>query len=219
MECGSELVYGSAQLVQRFGMVGQIADRTGTFGCGGAYYDIDGRRSNRSVECCLQYFDRLCIRRGEQCGALHGDAVRSGEFSWGGFADALADGIFWAGIFAFVSASVNAVKSACRSFAKNANLRAGSACTSDCTQLGQCFIAGTLVLTKEGLKPIEEIEVGDEVLAYEEETGEQAYKKVIRLFRNVTENRCAVTVGERANGHERRDGIFCPSVERSPLCL
>ena len=50
----------------------------------------------------------------------------------------------------------------------------------------QCFIGGTLVATDEGLKPIEEIEVGDKVLAYDEETGEQAYKKVVKLFRNET---------------------------------
>ena len=40
--------------------------------------------------------------------------------------------------------------------------------------------------TEEGLKPIEEIEVGDKVLSYDEETGEQAYKSVVRLFRNET---------------------------------
>ena len=50
----------------------------------------------------------------------------------------------------------------------------------------QCFIGGTLVATEDGLKPIENIEVGDKVLAYDEETGEQAYKKVVRLFRNET---------------------------------
>ena len=50
----------------------------------------------------------------------------------------------------------------------------------------QCFIGGTLVATEDGLKPIENIEVGDKVLAYDETTGEQAYKKVVRLFRNET---------------------------------
>ena len=54
-----------------------------------------------------------------------------------------------------------------------------------------CFIAGTLVacLSADGEeihKPIEEIEVGDRVLAYDEETGEQGYKPVVRLFRNQT---------------------------------
>ena len=50
----------------------------------------------------------------------------------------------------------------------------------------QCFAVGTLVATEDGLKPIEEIEIGDKVLAYDEDTGEQAYKKVVRLFRNET---------------------------------
>ena len=50
----------------------------------------------------------------------------------------------------------------------------------------QCFKEGTLVETEAGLKPIEEIEVGDKVLAYDEETGEQAYKAVKQLFRNET---------------------------------
>ena len=49
-----------------------------------------------------------------------------------------------------------------------------------------CFKEGTLVETENGLKPIEEIEVGDKVLAYDETTGEQAYKPVVQLFRNTT---------------------------------
>ena len=40
-----------------------------------------------------------------------------------------------------------------------------------------------MVETEEGLKPIEKIEVGDKVLAYDEQTGEQAYKPVVQLFR------------------------------------
>lgn len=51
----------------------------------------------------------------------------------------------------------------------------------------KCFAAGTLVLTAGGYKKIEEIEVGDKVLAYDEETGKQGYKEVVRLFRNTTE--------------------------------
>lgn len=45
------------------------------------------------------------------------------------------------------------------------------------------FVAGTLVHTKEGLKPIEEIRVGDWVLSkYESGQGEQAYKRVVNTF-------------------------------------
>ena len=59
-----------------------------------------------------------------------------------------------------------------------------------------CFKEGTLVETEDGLKPIEEIEVGDKVLAYDEETGEQAYKPVVQLFRNTTEEWYHVRVNE-----------------------
>ena len=52
--------------------------------------------------------------------------------------------------------------------------------------LKQCFKEGTLIATEEGLKPIEEIREGDRVLAYDEVTGEQAYKPVVQLFRNET---------------------------------
>lgn len=46
-----------------------------------------------------------------------------------------------------------------------------------------CFVAGTLVETEDGLRPIEEIEVGDLVWARDEETGEEAFKPVLGLIR------------------------------------
>ena len=58
----------------------------------------------------------------------------------------------------------------------------------------QCFIAGTLVATKNGLVPIEDIEPGDLVWATDEETGETALKEVVQLFRNETEEWVHVTV-------------------------
>lgn len=62
----------------------------------------------------------------------------------------------------------------------------------------QCFIAGTLVATKNGLVPIEDIQPGDLVWATDEETGETALKEVVQLFRNETEEWVHVTV----NGEE-----------------
>ena len=57
-----------------------------------------------------------------------------------------------------------------------------------------CFIAGTLVLAKEGKKAIENIVPGDEVLAYDESTGDMQYKKVARVFRNTTDKWYHLTV-------------------------
>ena len=45
-----------------------------------------------------------------------------------------------------------------------------------------CFTGDTLVATKEGQKPIEEIEVGDEVWSYNIETGEAKLNKVAKVF-------------------------------------
>ncbi len=46
-----------------------------------------------------------------------------------------------------------------------------------------CFVAGTLVHTKDGLKPIEQTQTGDWVLSQPEEGGEKAYKRVAKTFR------------------------------------
>lgn len=45
-----------------------------------------------------------------------------------------------------------------------------------------CFVAGTPISTIDGLKPIEEIKVGDEVLSYNEQTGQVEYKAVVETF-------------------------------------
>ncbi len=46
-----------------------------------------------------------------------------------------------------------------------------------------CFPAGTPVATKDGLKNIEEIEVGDEVWAFDEKTGEIGMKRITSSFK------------------------------------
>ena len=63
---------------------------------------------------------------------------------------------------------------------------------------GQCFVAGTLVLTEDGLIPIEEVEEGMLVWASDPGTGETALKPVVQLFRNETTELVHVTV----NGEE-----------------
>ena len=47
---------------------------------------------------------------------------------------------------------------------------------------GACFVAGTQVLTENGLENIESIEAGDMVWASNPDTGETALKKVVRTY-------------------------------------
>lgn len=61
-----------------------------------------------------------------------------------------------------------------------------------------CFAAGTQVLCADGHKNIEDVKVGDRVLAYNEQTGKQEYKRVLRLFRNESKDWMGITV----NGEE-----------------
>ncbi|MEK3824258.1 polymorphic toxin-type HINT domain-containing protein [Paenibacillus sp. FSL K6-1558] len=59
-----------------------------------------------------------------------------------------------------------------------------------------CFVAGTKVQTDEGEKPIEDIEVGDKVLAKSDETGEVAYKEVVGLFQKQADQIFKVHIGD-----------------------
>ncbi|MBN8447354.1 MAG: hypothetical protein J0M22_17960 [Gammaproteobacteria bacterium] len=47
---------------------------------------------------------------------------------------------------------------------------------------GECFVSGTLIHTKAGMLPIEQIQVGDWVYARNEKTFELSFKKVLQLF-------------------------------------
>jgi hypothetical protein len=51
---------------------------------------------------------------------------------------------------------------------------------------GGCFLAGTLVETRTGRRPIESIRVGDEVLSRDEQTDEICYREVLRTFEGRT---------------------------------
>lgn len=58
--------------------------------------------------------------------------------------------------------------------------RAASVFTRAC----QCFEAGTEVWTEAGLRDIEDLEVGDRVLARNDATGETTYRPIVELIRN-----------------------------------
>lgn len=67
--------------------------------------------------------------------------------------------------------------------------------SSDAKKACKCFTAGTKVLTEVGEKPIEEIAVGDRVLAKDDETGEMAYKEVEWLFQRDVDETYQISVG------------------------
>ncbi|WP_139279198.1 polymorphic toxin-type HINT domain-containing protein [Seinonella peptonophila] len=60
----------------------------------------------------------------------------------------------------------------------------------------KCFTAGTIVKTDKGDKPIEEIKVGDRVLAKDDKTGKQAYKEVEWLFKKTVHKVYDVHIGK-----------------------
>ncbi|WP_246132400.1 polymorphic toxin-type HINT domain-containing protein, partial [Paenibacillus hemerocallicola] len=86
------------------------------------------------------------------------------------------------------------VSAALTAGAKAARVRASSNLSVECN----CFTAGTKVLTDEGEKNIEDIEVGDKVLSKDEETGEVAYKEVTATFNHETDEIYNIHVGGQA---------------------
>lgn len=57
-----------------------------------------------------------------------------------------------------------------------------------------CFVAGTLVETIDGDKPIENIQIGDFVLSSDPETGKTAYKEVVNTYIHVKDTLVYVTI-------------------------
>ena len=89
----------------------------------------------------------------------------------------MRDGLY-GGDKAFYEAQRNAYATA--SVVGTAVITAGSSAG------GICFVAGTLVQTEDGNRPIEEIKTGDQVWAWDEETGKVALKPVLETYINKT---------------------------------
>jgi len=68
--------------------------------------------------------------------------------------------------------------------------------TSFTSVCGNCFKAGTLVLTSEGHKKIEDIQVGDKVWAYDEKSQSKRLKKVVQVFQNKTKKWLHIHINE-----------------------
>lgn len=61
---------------------------------------------------------------------------------------------------------------------------------------GECFVAGTQVVTRRGLRAIEQLVAGDLVLSRNVTTGELGWKPVLRATVRPPEATCRVTLGE-----------------------
>ena len=83
----------------------------------------------------------------------------------------------------------------------NAAITSAAGTAFDSFMAPKCFVAGTMVTTAAGLVAIENIQPGDVVLAANEETGEVAYKEVVRTFVNTTDEITHVTI-ENAEGEQ-----------------
>lgn len=66
-----------------------------------------------------------------------------------------------------------------------------------------CFVAGTLVMTKQGLKAIEEIQIGDQVLSYNDNLEIFEYKDVVEVYNNEATELCHI--------HTEKEEIVCTS--------
>lgn len=59
-----------------------------------------------------------------------------------------------------------------------------------------CFIAGTLIFTEAGAMPIEKIEIGHKVWAFNDATGEYGLKEVVKLFQYERDSVYHIAVGK-----------------------
>lgn len=57
-----------------------------------------------------------------------------------------------------------------------------------------CFKEGTLITTKDGLKPIEELTLNDELLSYNQQTNQLEYKKITNIIINKTFTWCHIYI-------------------------
>ena len=80
-----------------------------------------------------------------------------------------------------------------------------------------CFPAGTKVHTQWGLADIEKLEVGVPVLTYNEETGEQEYKKVKKVMRRMTRRMCALELSNGTTIEVTPEHRFSSNGEWTPI--
>ena len=73
-----------------------------------------------------------------------------------------------------------------------------------------CFVAGTTVLTAAGAVAIEQIQAGDQVWAWDEETGTVGIKKVVETYVNETDELVHVFVNREEIVATPRHPFYSP---------
>ncbi|MFC3149441.1 polymorphic toxin-type HINT domain-containing protein [Litoribrevibacter euphylliae] len=120
-----------------------------------------------------------CSVYGAAAGAVAGmlgSYLAKGCIDWG-----------WVAIGAAVgscSPRLAATLAARRAAKREARKQAKEALKRDRDKKNKCFVKGTEVHTSEGLKPIEDVEVGDLVVSKDDVTGDVKLKPVVQLFVN-----------------------------------
>ena len=80
-----------------------------------------------------------------------------------------------------------------------------------------CFKARTLIVTEDGYKKIEDVEVGDKVLSYNEDTWNSDYNEVVRLFRNTTEKWVHIDVNGKTITCTPENPFYILNAEDTPI--
>ncbi len=131
-----------------------------------------------------------CIGMSMLVGAAKGAAIGAVTGALTGAAiGAVAEGIktgTWEGAFA------GAISGAVNGAADGFMFGAIGGAVSGVMNPKYCFVAGTLVMTKEGLKAIETIKEGDLVLAYNSNLGIYDYKDVVEVYKNKAKGLCHI---------------------------
>ncbi len=107
-------------------------------------------------------------------------------------------------------------------------LAAASACGCSSPLPDSCFVRGTRVRTPSGPRPIEELEVGDEVLSFRPEDGAVVARRVVATLRSTSQRVRVITLGDHdivtTDEHpfwdaERRDWIPAREIDEHAVLV
>ncbi|HEU4408222.1 MAG TPA: FG-GAP-like repeat-containing protein [Polyangiaceae bacterium] len=176
---------------------GKVAGQAGVGAVTGAVTALAGPQANLAIVAALG------AGTGAAAGAV-GRLIESGGESAGTVNDALSDaavGGLTAGLgYVAAKAAKAAVPAVRRALSGAGSKAAGEGCAGGSCS---CFVAGTPVWTVEGLRPIEQVRVGDRVLARDEASGEQAWREIVRTYERFDKPVLALELDDDSGARER----------------